>query len=60
MKLLKIQARRSFGEAQVAALTYGWNNGSVEGHINRLKLIKRMMYGRGKPDLLKARVLRAA
>jgi len=29
----------------------------VEGHVNRLKLIKRSMYGRAKFDLLKRRVL---
>jgi transposase len=46
--------------AVVAALTYEWNNGRVEGQVNRLKLIKRSMYGRAKPDLLKARVLKAA
>jgi transposase len=46
--------------AVVAALTYGWNNGRVEGQVNRLKLVKRSMYGRSKPDLLKARMLKAA
>jgi transposase len=44
----------------VAALTYEWNNGRVEGYVNRLKLVKRSMYGRAKPDLLKARMLKAA
>ena len=47
-------------KAVEAALTYEWNNGRVEGQVNRLKLIKRAMYGRGKLDLLKARVLKAA
>jgi len=46
--------------AVVAALTYAWNNGRVEGQVNRLKLVKRSMYGRAKPDLLKARMLKAA
>jgi transposase len=32
-------------------------NGQLEGQINRLKLIKRQMYGRAKFDLLRARVL---
>ena len=45
--------------AVVAALTYEWNNGRVEGQVNRLKLIKRSMYGRAKLDLLKARMLKA-
>ena len=43
-----------------AALKYGWSNGQAEGQVHRLKLIKRAMYGRGKLDLLRARVLRAA
>jgi transposase len=43
-----------------AALEYEWSRGQVEGQVHRLKLIKRQMYGRGKPDLLRARVLRAA
>jgi transposase len=47
-------------QAVVAALKYEWSNGRVEGQVNRLKLIKRQMYGRAKPDLLKARVLKAA
>lgn len=43
-----------------AAMTYEWSNGMTEGHINRLKTIKRQMYGRAKDDLLRARVLLAA
>lgn len=43
-----------------AALEYEWSNGQAEGQVHRLKLIKRQMYGRGKLDLLRARVLRAA
>jgi transposase len=39
------------------ALRYKWSNGQLEGQVNRLKLIKRMMYGRAKFDLLRARVL---
>jgi len=46
--------------AVTAALTYEWSNGQVEGQINKLKLIKRQMYGRAKLDLLKARLLTAA
>jgi len=37
------------------ALTMNW--GQVEGQINRLKFIKRQMYGRAKIDLLRKRVL---
>jgi transposase len=40
-----------------AALTSEYSNGQEEGQVNRLKLIKRSMYGRAKLDLLKARVL---
>lgn len=40
-----------------AALTYEWSNGPTEGHINRLKCLKRQMYGRAKDDLLRKRVL---
>lgn len=40
-----------------AALTTPWSNGQTEGQITRLKLIKRLGYGRAKPDLLRARVL---
>ena len=39
------------------ALLLPWSNGQVEGQINRLKLIKRQMYGRAGFDLLRKRVL---
>jgi transposase len=42
------------------ALEYEWSNGQVEGQVHRLMLVKRQMYGRGKLDLLRARVLYAA
>ncbi len=49
------------GEAAVsAALSEAWSNGPVEGQVNRLKTIKRQMYGRAGLELLRARVLRAA
>jgi transposase len=44
-------------DAVLAGLTLPWSNGPLEGHINRLKLIKRSMYGRAEFDLLKLRVL---
>jgi transposase len=47
-------------EAVRAALLYQWSNGQTEGQVNRLKMIKRQMYGRAKFDLLRARVLHAA
>jgi transposase len=46
--------------AVVAGLTLPYSNGPVEGHVNRLKLIKRSMYGRAKLPLLRARVLHVA
>ncbi len=41
----------------LAALTYEWSQGQVEGQIHRLKLIKRQAYGRAGFDLLRYRVL---
>jgi len=43
-----------------AALSYTWSNGQTEGQVNRLKFLKRQMYGRASFALLKRRVLRAA
>jgi transposase len=40
-----------------AALSLPYSNGPVEGHVNRLKVIKRQMYGRANLDLLRRRVL---
>lgn len=45
--------------ALLAALQQPWSNGPVEGHVHRLKLIKRSMYGRAKFDLLRLRVVNA-
>ncbi len=47
-------------EAIRAAVTLGWSNGPVEGQINRLKMLKRTMYGRAGLDLLGRRFLLAA
>lgn len=41
------------------AITSQWSNGQTEGQITKLKLIKRQMYGRGKLDLLEARIVGA-
>ena len=43
--------------AVMAALSEPWSNGQTEGQINRLKCIKRQMYGRANLDLLRIRVL---
>ena len=42
-------------DAVRAAVTLAWSNGQVEGQINRLKIIKRQMYGRASLDLLERR-----
>jgi len=47
---------RDLGAVELAIET-PWNNGPIEGQINRLKVIKRQMYGRAGFELLKARVL---
>ncbi|WP_405097919.1 ISL3 family transposase [Micromonospora sp. NBC_01412] len=44
-------------DAVAAGLTQPWSSGPVEGHINRIKTIKRQMYGRANLDLLRKRVL---
>src|SRR6266702_6600999 len=43
-----------------AAITSPWSNGQTEGQITKLKMVKRQMYGRGKIDLLQARVIGAS
>jgi transposase len=42
------------------ALSLPWNNAVTEGHVNRLKAIKRSMYGCANFDLLRLQVLSAA
>lgn len=61
-----VPALRSFAtglrrdEAAVrAALSLKWSSGPTEGFINRLKTLKRAMYGRAKLDLLRQRLLAA-
>jgi transposase len=43
-----------------AAVTLPWSQGPIEGHINRLKMLKRQMFGRARLDLLARRFLLAA
>lgn len=43
-----------------AGLTLGWSNGQTEGHVNRLKTLKRQMYGRAGFVLLRQRLLHGA
>jgi transposase len=47
-------------EAVLAALSLPYSQGQTEGQVNRLKLLKRSMYGRAKFDLLRGRVLYAS
>ena len=47
-------------DAVLAAIIFRWSNGQVEGHVHRLKAIKRAMYGRASFDLLRKRVLHHA
>jgi transposase len=53
------QGLRDDYAAVKAGVTVPWSNGPVEGHINRLKLLKRQMFGRAHLDLLGRRLLRA-
>ena len=43
-----------------AGVTLPWSSGPVEGHINRLKMLKRQMFGRAHLDLLSRRFVRAS
>lgn len=43
--------------AVYAAIEQGWSNGPTEGNVNRLKFLKRQMYGRASFKLLRIRVL---
>lgn len=46
-------------DAVIAGLTLHWNSGVVEGHVNRIKMLKRQMFGRAGFHLLRKRVLLA-
>ena len=50
------EALRTDSAAVQAALSTSWSNGPVEGQVNRLKCVKRTMYGRAGLALLRARV----
>lgn len=50
--------RRDYAAVR-AAFSLPWSNGVVEGQVNRLKLIKRQMFGRAHLDLLRVKVLQA-
>ncbi|MER6150876.1 hypothetical protein [Streptomyces hirsutus] len=44
-------------DAVTAGLTLPWSSGVVDGHVNRVKTLKRAMYGRASFTLLRTRVL---
>jgi transposase len=46
-------------DAVLNGLTLPYSSGAVEGHVNRIKMLKRQMYGRANLDLLRKRVLLA-
>jgi transposase len=43
---------RADQDAVTNGLSLPWSSGAVEGHVNRIKMLKRQMYGRASPDLL--------
>ena len=47
-------------DAVKTGLTLEWSQGAVEGHVHRLKLIKRQAYGRAGFDQLRKRVLQCS
>ncbi|MEU2718757.1 transposase [Streptomyces sp. NPDC007205] len=44
-------------DADTAGLTLPWSSGVVEGHVNRVKTLKRATYGRASFELLRTRIL---
>ncbi|MFC9589376.1 hypothetical protein ACFTUC_06200 [Streptomyces sp. NPDC056944] len=46
-------------DAVTAGLTLPWSSGSVEGHVNLIKMLKRQMFDRVEFTLLRKRVLLA-
>ncbi|MFI0716014.1 hypothetical protein ACH4SK_36515 [Streptomyces inhibens] len=46
-------------DAVIAGLTLPWKSGVVEGHVNRIKMLKRQIFGRAGFRLLRKRVLLA-
>lgn len=46
-------------QAVRGAITSPWSNGQTEGQVNKIKMLKRQMYGRASVDLLRQRLLAA-
>lgn len=58
VKLQRVAAGMEADAAAICeAITSRWSNGVVEGHVNRLKMLKRQMYGRAEFELLRRRVM---
>jgi transposase len=53
-----VGVRSDFG-AVTAGLTLPFSSGAVEGQVNRIKMLKRQMFGRAGVDLLRKRILLA-
>lgn len=52
-----VRGLRRDQDAVTAGLTMQWSSGTVEGHVNRIKMLKRQMLGHAKTDLLRKRIL---
>nr|WP_307834047.1 transposase [Actinoplanes siamensis] len=52
-----VAGQRRHHAAVTAGLTLPYSSGAVEGQVNRIKALKRAMYGRANLDLLRQRVL---
>ncbi len=48
---------RADQDAVTNGLSLHWSSGTVEGHVNHIKMLKRQMYGRASPDLLRRLLL---
>jgi transposase len=59
-ELHSLNGVRSEQLAVTAGLTLPFSSGAVEGQVNRIKMLKRQMFGRAGLDLLRKRVLLAA
>lgn len=58
VELQRVEAEMEADAAAICeAITSKWSNGVVEGHVNRLKMLKRQMYGRAGFELLRRRVM---
>ncbi len=55
-----VTKRRQDHAAGLAGLTLPWSHGQTEGHVTRLKLVKRRRYGRAQFDLRRQRMLSRA